>query len=371
MDHIALRDLPLGHIADSGVVGVVSWELSGRILEANDRFLEIVGYGRADIEAGLDWERLTPARCRERDRAAVERLKNEGIARSQEKEYVRRGGSSVFARLHSAVLEDGSGRVLSILVDVTAQKEVEAELRAAIDREVAARAEAQTAVRSRDDILAIVSHDLRNPLNIVAMGVGVLESPLSDEKRAAQLGIIRRAAAGMNRLIADLMDVSQITAGRLSIDTKPIDAASICEEARAMFTPLLEKKSQELRSDCDGECGRVLADRDRIAQVLANLLGNAHKFTPEGGRIALRATPHADAVEFTVSDTGPGLGSQDLPHVFDRFWQARRVRRGGVGLGLPITKGIVDAHGGRIWVESSAGVGTTFHFTLPRVPPGP
>jgi signal transduction histidine kinase len=170
----------------------------------------------------------------------------------------------------------------------------------------------------------------------------------------------------MNRLITDLLDVTQITSGRLSIDTRPIDVLSICEDARAMFTPLLEKKSQELRCSCDGESGAVLADRDRIAQVLANLVGNAHKFTPEGGRIALSAVPHPDGVEFTVSDTGPGLGSQDLPHVFDRFWQARRVRRGGVGLGLPITKGIVDAHGGRIWVESSAGVGTTFHFVLPR-----
>jgi signal transduction histidine kinase len=101
--------------------------------------------------------------------------------------------------------------------------------------------------------------------------------------------------------------------------------------------------------------------------VLSNLVGNAHKFTPEGGHIEVRIEAVDGFARFTVADTGPGLGAQDLPHVFDRFWQARRVRRGGVGLGLPITKGIVDAHGGRIWAESVAGVGTTFHFTIPVV----
>jgi signal transduction histidine kinase len=195
--------------------------------------------------------------------------------------------------------------------------------------------------------------------------VKLLEAPLPEDKRKAQVGIIRRAVAGMSRLIADLLDVTQATSGKLRVHPAPLEVAAICDDARLMFASLLEGKHQQFRCSVDPLAGPVLADRDRIAQVLANLVGNAHKFTPEGGRIEVRADAVEAAVRFTVSDTGPGLAAEDLPHVFDRFWQARRVRRGGVGLGLPITKGIIDAHGGRIWVESSAGVGTTFYFTLP------
>jgi signal transduction histidine kinase len=198
------------------------------------------------------------------------------------------------------------------------------------------------------------------------MSAAVLEAPLPEEKRAAQIGIIRRAVAGMNRLIADLMDVSQITRGGLRINAQPLDPSDICKDAHALFEPLLASKSQEFRCAFAADGATVFADRERVAQVLSNLVGNAHKFTPEGGRIELRAVASPAEVQFSVRDTGPGLSAEDLPHVFERFWQARRVRRGGVGLGLPITKGIVDAHGGRIWAESSAGVGTTFHFTLPR-----
>lgn len=368
----SLSQLPLGLIADSGVVGVALWDTSGVIHEANDRFLDILGYERADLSGGrLAWLDLTPAERREIELQDTERLVEKRIARSEEKEYRRKDGEPVFARLHSAALDDGSGRILSILVDVSEQKRAERELRVLMERETAARAEAEVAVRSRDDILAIVSHDLRNPLSVIGMVASLLESPLPEEKRAAQIGIIRRAVAGMNRLIADLMDVTQVTRGALSVVTAPLDAATICDDASSHFTSLLAGKSQELRCSCTAAGTTVLADRERVAQVLANLIGNAHKFTPEGGRIELSAVASHDSVCFTVRDTGPGLAAADLPYVFERFWQARRVRRGGVGLGLPITKGIVDAHGGRIWVESSAGVGTTFHFTLPRVSPAP
>ena len=342
--HPTLDTLPLACLADSGVVGVVLWDMGGRIHEANDRFLEVLGYGRGDIGThAIDWARLTPHGRREQDRAAIARVKREGIVRAEDRELVRKDGTPVFVRLHSTLL-DGSDKVLSMLVDVT---------------------EAEAAVRSRDDVLAIVSHDLRNPLGVIAMSAKLLASPLPDEKRQAQVGIIERAVAGMNRLIADLMDVTQVTSGRLKVDPARLEPASICEDARLMFAPLLETKHQDFRCWVDPAARAVWADRDRIAQVLANLVGNAHKFTPEGGRIEVRAEAIAEGVRFVVSDSGPGLAAADLPHVFDRFWQARKVRRGGVGLGLPITKGIIDAHGGRIWVESSPGVGTTFYFTLP------
>ena len=380
VDHVAMRNESLerfpitaGHlcrIADSGVVGMVLWDTTGRIHEANDRFLQIVGYGSDDLcEGGLSWMLLTPLEGHDRFAATIERLRHEGIARAEDREYRRRDGTQVFVRMHSTLLEDDRSMALSIVVDVSEQRRAEVERQDLMERERSARAEAEAAVRARDDILAIVSHDLRNPLNIIAMGVNVMESSVPEQAKAAQLGVIRRAVAGMNHLIQDLLDVSQISSGKLSIDPAPVDAGSICEDARGMFENLVAAKNQRLHCATPREGIEVLADRHRIAQVLSNLIGNAHKFTPEGGQIEIKVEATEGFARFTVGDTGPGLSSQDLPHIFDRFWQARRVRRGGVGLGLPITKGIVDAHGGRIWAESSPGVGTTFYFTLPLAPP--
>jgi PAS domain S-box-containing protein len=356
---------PLARLAESGVVGVLLWDADGRIHEANDRFLEIVGYSRDDLAAGLlAWPTLVPPDRHEKERASRERLKAAGIARGEEMEYLRRDGARIVVKLHSAVCPDPRW-IVSIAVDVSEQKRSEAERVSLMQREMQARAEAEAAVHSRDDLLAIVSHDLRNPLNVIAMSASVLESPLADAARMAQLGIIRRAVARMDRLIADLLDVAQITAGTLRLVTEPLDAAAICEDARQSFVPLLAAKHQQFACTVPAKPIKVVADRDRISQVLSNLVGNAHKFTPEGGRIEARVEAVQGFAQFTVSDTGPGLSERDLPHVFDRFWQARRVRRGGVGLGLPIAKGIVDAHGGRIWAESVPGVGTTFHFTIP------
>jgi PAS domain S-box-containing protein len=364
-DRPALDDAQFMQFLGTGVVGIACWNTSGHIHDANERFLEIVGYGRGDLEGRrLDWMSLTPREGHERERAAIDRLKALGIARAADKEFVRRDGARSFARVHSAIVPAGSNRVISIVVDVTDQRKAEDERACLMEREKLARAEAESAVRARDDILAIVSHDLRNPLSIIAMSATLLEMPLPEETRISQLGIIRRAISGMNRLIEDLLDVSQIASGLLTVDPRPMDAASLCEDAKLMVEGLLAGKSQRFECHCASAPVIVLADRARVSQVLSNLIGNANKFTPEGGRITLRVEAGVSA-RFSVGDTGPGISAQDLPHIFDRFWQARRVRRGGVGLGLAISKGIVEAHGGRIWAESSAGVGTSFHFTLP------
>ena len=226
--------------------------------------------------------------------------------------------------------------------------------------------QAQAAIKARDDVLGIVAHDLRNPVGTIRMTAELLsELEMPDEKRKKNYAIIRRAADRMNSLIQDLLDVSSIEAGRLSIRPNVVEIEPILDELRDMFHSQTEARLQTLDVHYPAALPRINADRDRVLQLFGNLLGNAVKFTPEGGRIAVSVAPEREVVRFTVADTGRGIAEEELPHVFDRFWQSRQTKRGGAGLGLAITKGIVEAHRGEIAVSSAPGVGTEFTFTLP------
>ena len=229
---------------------------------------------------------------------------------------------------------------------------------------------AQDASKLRDEVLSIVSHDLRNPLGTILTSVSFVPEilPNAPPAVARQLQIIRRQAEQANRLIQDLLDVSRMEAGRLPIDPESADARFLVLEACESSRPLAEGRG--LRLECAAVAGlpRVRADRDRVLQAFGNLIGNAVKFTPARGTITVGAEPGEGEVHFSVSDTGAGIRDEDLPHLFDRFYQARQTRRGGAGLGLAIVKGIVEAHGGRVRVESRVGEGSTFHFTLPAEP---
>jgi PAS domain S-box-containing protein len=229
---------------------------------------------------------------------------------------------------------------------------------------------AQRAIRARDDVLAVVAHDLRSPLNTILLQAQLLGRDGPEPERRSQKpgAIIERAAGRMTRLINDLLDVARMEAGRLSIDRAPVavnDVLSLTVEAKR---PIAAAASLEVELDVAPNLPAIWADRHRLLQVLENLIGNAIKFTPAGGRISVGAKPRGREISFWVADTGPGISPDDLPHVFDRFWQTREARPHGAGLGLAIVKGLVEAHGGRIWAESRLGHGTTFHFTVPRAP---
>ena len=225
--------------------------------------------------------------------------------------------------------------------------------------------DAERATRTRDEVLAVVSHDLRNSLNLVLMNAGFLLSTSKLEESAEKhVEMVHRAAGQMNRLIQDLLDVSGLEAGQLSMQARPEAVAPIVQEACAMHESAAIAKSVNLGCEVEPGLPDVCADRERILQVFGNLIGNALKFTPAGGTISVRAKKGAQHVSFSVSDTGSGIDAVHLPHVFDRFWQARRSGDG-AGLGLAISRGIIVAHGGEIDVESNAGAGSTFRFTLP------
>ena len=216
-----------------------------------------------------------------------------------------------------------------------------------------------------------MAHDLRNPLSTILMQASALKRHGPEPERRSQkpAEVIQRAAKRMNRLIQDLLDVALMEAGQLTIERARLSARELIVEAVDMQRPLASSSSLELRVEVDPDVPDVWGDRDRLLQVFENLIGNAIKFTKAGGRITVGAASRDHEVVFWVADTGSGIAPENLPRVFDRFWQATRAGRHGAGLGLPITKGIVEAHGGRIWVESTPARGTTFSFTIPQATP--
>jgi signal transduction histidine kinase len=226
----------------------------------------------------------------------------------------------------------------------------------------------QQAVRARDEVTSIVSHDLRNPVHTVAMAVSLLLEAgdrMDDAARRRSLLAIQRSSRSMARLLDDLLDVATFEAGRLAIQAAPTDVAPIVRAMTEEFRLQAQEKGIALSAEVPDTLPPAMADGARVGQVLSNLCGNALKFTASGGTVRLIAECGEDHLTITVADSGIGIAPEHIEHVFDRFWQAKRASRGSAGLGLAIAKRIVEAHGGRIWAESSEGHGSRFRFTLP------
>jgi PAS domain S-box-containing protein len=225
------------------------------------------------------------------------------------------------------------------------------------------------AIRSRDDMVVVISHELRNPLAAIDIGVSLLE------KGGTKMGIpdivirtlerVKPSIRRMDRLISSLLDVSRLEARELSVVLHAVEVKKLLEELLAAHMATAQERDICLKIDVPTEIAQVNCDGDRIQQVLFNLVGNALKFTPARGEIFVSAREMDGAVLFEVRDTGPGIAERDLPKIFDRFWKAKDSFYLGAGLGLAISKGLVEAHGGKIWVESQMGRGTSFYFTLP------
>jgi len=230
--------------------------------------------------------------------------------------------------------------------------------------------EAQRAVTAREDLLAIVSHDLRNPLSSISIAAGMLDRaadlPNGAKVVSQAAGAVRRSAERMGRLISDLLLAAKAEGGGLVLEAGPERIDTILTEVSEAFLPLAEERHVSLQICSPSTNLGVLCDRQRVLQVFSNLIGNAIKFTPAGGEIAIDVKADADQVRFAVSDSGPGIPQADLAHIFDRYWQRRETARRGTGLGLFIAKALVEGHHGRIWCESQIGKGSTFYFTLPR-----
>jgi signal transduction histidine kinase len=225
---------------------------------------------------------------------------------------------------------------------------------------------AEAAIDAREQVLGVVAHDLRNPLGTIKMAAEMLqEEVVPVEEYPKYLGSIQRAGDRMNRLIQDLLDVARMEAGRLPVEPTRVQVDALLADVAEMMRPHAVERGLVLDVVCPAELPAVRVDAERIGQVFSNLVGNAIKFTPPGGRIWLRAERMGDKVRLSVADTGPGIPPEKLPEIFAPFWQADRMDRRGLGLGLSIAKGIIEAHQERIGVESRPGEGTEFWFTAP------
>ena len=234
----------------------------------------------------------------------------------------------------------------------------------------------QAALFTRNLSIAAVSHDLRNPLHAISLSARLIRKNLVEGQKDVSINIkavemIERNTASMDRMISDLLDVEQMASGKLSLELEKYDISVLFHECKELFSPVLASKSISMSIQTGPEPIFANLDRNRILQVLSNLLGNALKFTPSGGNVGLSARKDAAEIEISVSDNGPGVPEDKRSEIFQRFSQLKTNDRRGLGLGLFISKWIVEAHDGRIWVTSEVGKGSTFSFTLPVIDPGP
>jgi signal transduction histidine kinase len=246
-------------------------------------------------------------------------------------------------------------------------KKMNEEVGRSYDAERERRHVAELVAKAREEVLGIVAHDLRNPLGLIVSSTDLLlHEDLERPRQREMLEVALRAGRQMNRLIGDLLDTVRLNSGKLALDVEDVPVAKVFDQAEEMYTPLAQRRHVRLEAVYPKDGVAVRADPLRVSQILGNILGNALKFTPEQGRVTMSAAANDNHVAFHISDTGPGIAASDIDHLFDNFWQAQRNDHRGVGLGLAIAKGVVEAHGGRIWCESVLGQGSTFSFTLPR-----
>ena len=276
-----------------------------------------------------------------------------------------------------APIRDAEGKIAGVVLvfrDITERKQSEREREQSFAREQAARVEAEEANRLKDEFLATASHELRTPLTAIVGWTRMLRAGGLDGKTAARaLETIERNADAQTRLVEDLLDISRIISGKLLLDTRPVEMAPVVNDAVSAVRPAAQAKNIAVITSIDSRAGLVLGDANRLQQVFWNLLSNAVKFTPKDGSIEVRLGPSDSQVEFSVRDTGEGIGPEFLPYVFDRFRQAdgsKTRKHGGLGLGLAIVRNLVEMHGGTVRAESEGqGRGATFSVRLPLLAP--
>jgi PAS domain S-box-containing protein len=373
--------LTLDHSLDA----VIMADHEGRIMTWNPRAEQLFGWSRDEVLGRALADTIVPPSHREAHRRGIERYLATGegpvLNRLIEMPARRRDGTEIPVEMAITPVRFGGAIIFSaFLRDISERKRVEAERAGLLAREQAARAEADAANRAKDEFLTVLSHELRTPLNAVYGWARMLrDGQISDDETARALDAIVRNANAQVQLIDDLLDVSRIVTGKMRLAVRPVDLRVVVEGALDTVRPAAEAKAIRLQSVLDPRAAPITGDPDRLQQVVWNLLMNAVKFTPKGGRVQVHLQRINSHVEIVVSDTGQGIAPEILPFVFDRFRQAdstsTRVHTG-LGLGLALVKHLVELHGGTVVAQSAgAAQGATFIVKLPltiaEIPAGP
>jgi len=351
-------------LVEANLIGVILATADGTIREANDAFLKIVGYSRQDLQSGgMNWHEMTPPEYSAQDQKILQELIASRKSAPFEKQYICKDGSYVPVLVGATPIEEDELAWVCFVLDLSESKKSETLLRKQAE-------ELSRVNQVKDEFLATVSHELRTPLNAILGYATMLRSrKLDPVKTERALETIERSAKAQNQLINDLLDVSSIITGKLRLNVHPMILVSLIESAIDSIRPAAEAKNISIHSTLDPDAGIISGDSDRLQQVFWNLLTNAIKFTPKGGRVYVQLERVSSHVEITVSDTGQGISPEFLPYVFDRLQQADSTTtrvHGGLGLGLAIVRHLIELHGGKVYAYSAGEeLGASFTINLP------
>ena len=364
----------LAAIVESSDDAIVSKDLVGIVTSWNQAAERMFGYSAADM-IGESIRKLIPPDRQSEEDDVLARLRRGEKVDHFETIRIRRDGSSVPISLTVSPILDASGRVVGaskIARDISDRRRAEAERERLLTIAEENAAVAARLNRLKDEFLATLSHELRTPLNAILGYARMIRGGIvTPENRARAIAAVERNAVSLAQIVEDILDVSRIVSGKLRLNVEPIDLADVVSHAIEAVKPAADAKAIDLETRLDRHAGRVSGDAERLQQVAWNILSNAVKFTPRGGRVDVRLARRTDSVELEVRDTGIGITPEFLPHLFERFRQqdAGTTReRGGLGLGLGIARQLIEMHGGTIEAASDGpGTGATFRVVLPRL----
>ena len=355
--------------------GTAAWEIDPSTGKAHlsPEAYEFFGIDPEDPDPIATWQARASPEDRRAQPSVAQFLENGGLIEFESR-YAHPTRGERWILSHAGLFDDGERRLVAGLsLDITERRRAEAEREHLLSAERAARAEAEAATRTKDEFLATLSHELRTPLSVIVSWSRILQQKFghTNEQLANGLKLIMKNGLAQSQLISDLLDMSRIVSGKVTLETAPIDLNELVAEVCNSQRPAAEAKGLTLRLQVASQPALVLGDHTRLQQVVWNLLTNAIKFTPSGGRVQVSVAQRDERIEIIVNDTGEGIVPDFIEHVFGRFRQAEggaARRHGGLGLGLAIVKQLVELHGGNVDAESPGpGKGSTFTVRLPQL----
>jgi PAS domain S-box-containing protein len=349
------------HLVEFNIIGIMLADTNGKIVEANEALLNMVGYTREDLLLGLHWDEITPPEYRHLDEQAIEQLRTSRVCQPLEKEYICKDGSRIHVLLGAMLVDGSESNCVCFVLNISDRVSAEAEIRKALEQE-----KELNELKSR--FVSMVSHEFRNPLNAISASAQILErfgDKWDKEKQSDFFRRIKGSVDRMTQLLDDVLLLGRAGVGKLQFNPASVDLENLCRHLVEEIK-LSTGNKHAIAFGIQGQCTTVDMDENLLRYILSNLLSNAIKYSPAGGTVQFELFCQDAAVIFQIQDEGIGIPAEDVGQLFTSFHRAKNVGSiPGTGLGLAIVKQCVDLHGGAIAVASEVGVGTTFTVTLP------